>query len=49
MDITDVQCNQPNRVEVLPNGLNGIGEGLARMQADKVSGVKLIAHPQETA
>ncbi|KII89535.1 hypothetical protein PLICRDRAFT_41165 [Plicaturopsis crispa FD-325 SS-3] len=40
---------KPNKVEVLPNGLAGIPDGLARMKADKVSGLKLIAHPQETA
>lgn len=39
---------QPNRVEVLPNGLNGIPDGLARLEANKVSGVKLVARPQET-
>jgi len=39
----------PNRVEVLPNGLHGIVEGLKRMENDAVSGVKLIARPQETA
>ncbi|KAI0715814.1 GroES-like protein [Cerioporus squamosus] len=39
----------PNRVEVLPGGLNGIPEGLERIKANKVSGVKLVAHPQETA
>ncbi|RDX56945.1 GroES-like protein [Lentinus brumalis] len=38
----------PNRVEVLPNGLAGIPEGLERMKNNQVSGVKLIAHPQET-
>lgn len=39
---------QPNRVEVLPDGLLGIPDGLQRMQESKVSGVKLVAHPQET-
>ncbi|KAI0324755.1 GroES-like protein [Cubamyces sp. BRFM 1775] len=39
----------PNRVEVLPNGLAGIPEGLERMKNNKVSGTKLIARPQETA
>ncbi|KAI0671357.1 GroES-like protein [Trametes maxima] len=38
----------PNRVEVLPNGLAGIPEGLERLKADKVSGTKLIGRPQET-
>ncbi|KDR68607.1 hypothetical protein GALMADRAFT_231255 [Galerina marginata CBS 339.88] len=40
---------KPNRVEVLPNGLAGIPDGLARMEADQVSRLKLVAHPQETA
>ncbi|EIW54863.1 GroES-like protein [Trametes versicolor FP-101664 SS1] len=40
---------KPNPVEVLPNGLAGINEGLARMKANKVSGTKLVARPQETA
>ncbi|GJJ11937.1 hypothetical protein Clacol_006175 [Clathrus columnatus] len=39
---------KPNKVEVLPNGLAGIPDGLVRMQKDQVSGVKLIARPQET-
>ncbi|KAH9885810.1 GroES-like protein [Cubamyces lactineus] len=39
---------KPNPVEVLPNGLAGIPEGLERMKANKVSGKKLVAHPQET-
>jgi len=34
--------------ELLPGGLAGIPGGLARMEANKVSGVKLVAHPQET-
>ncbi|RPD72428.1 GroES-like protein [Lentinus tigrinus ALCF2SS1-7] len=38
----------PNRVEVLPGGLHGISEGLERMKANKGSGVKLVARPQET-
>ncbi|KAM6503513.1 hypothetical protein JOM56_000456 [Amanita muscaria] len=36
---------KPVRVEVLPNGLAGIPEGL---KANKVSRVKLVARPQET-
>ncbi|KAH8112705.1 GroES-like protein [Phellopilus nigrolimitatus] len=40
---------QPNRVEVLPNGLAGIPDGLERLKENKVSGVKLIARPLETA
>ncbi|EIW57181.1 GroES-like protein [Trametes versicolor FP-101664 SS1] len=38
----------PNRVEVLPNGLAGIIDGLERMKKDQVSGTKLVARPQET-
>ncbi|EIW54862.1 GroES-like protein [Trametes versicolor FP-101664 SS1] len=40
---------KPNPVEVLPNGLAGVTEGLARLKAKKVSGKKLVVHPQETA
>ncbi|PPQ66672.1 hypothetical protein CVT24_008825, partial [Panaeolus cyanescens] len=39
---------KPNRVEILPDGLNGIPEGLRRLEADEASRVKLIARPQET-
>ncbi|KAE9395116.1 GroES-like protein [Gymnopus androsaceus JB14] len=39
----------PNRVEKLPNGLVGIDDGLKKMKAHQVSGVKLIAFPQEVA
>ncbi|KAJ8496852.1 hypothetical protein ONZ51_g870 [Trametes cubensis] len=39
---------KPNPVEVLPNGLAGIPEGLERMKANKISGRKLVARPQET-
>ncbi|KAJ7917195.1 chaperonin 10-like protein [Mycena leptocephala] len=39
---------QPNRIEVLPKGLAGIPEALERMKAGGVSGVKLVAHPQES-
>jgi len=38
----------PNRVEKLPNGLAGIDDGLKKLKDNKVSGVKLIAFPQET-
>ncbi|KAH9917884.1 GroES-like protein [Epithele typhae] len=38
---------KPNSVEVLPKGLAGIQDGLKRMEENKVSAVKLIAHPQE--
>ncbi|EIN12455.1 GroES-like protein, partial [Punctularia strigosozonata HHB-11173 SS5] len=40
---------KPNRVEVLPGGLAAIPGGLDLLQQGKVSGVKLIVHPQETA
>ncbi|RPD72415.1 GroES-like protein [Lentinus tigrinus ALCF2SS1-7] len=40
---------KPNRIEILPNGLAGIPEGLERMKNFQVSGIKLVAHPQETA
>ncbi|KAJ7676589.1 hypothetical protein DFH06DRAFT_976173 [Mycena polygramma] len=36
-----------NRYEVLPNGLAGIVGGLERLQNGSVSGVKLVAHPQD--
>ena len=54
MYIPDEQCKlisvfKPNRVEVLPNGLESIGSALQRLQDNKVSGVKLIARPLETA
>ncbi|KIK59077.1 hypothetical protein GYMLUDRAFT_170207 [Collybiopsis luxurians FD-317 M1] len=39
----------PNRVEKLPNGLAGIDGGLQKLKDNKVSGVKLVASPQETA
>ncbi|KAG1844068.1 chaperonin 10-like protein [Suillus subalutaceus] len=39
---------QPNKYEVLPNGLEGIIGGLERMRLGQVSGAKLVAHPQET-
>jgi len=39
---------QPNRVEVLPNGLLGIPDGLDRLARDEISRLKLVAHPQET-
>ncbi|KAF8979174.1 hypothetical protein BDQ17DRAFT_1338394 [Cyathus striatus] len=38
----------PNRVEVLPNGLHGVSEGLKCMENSQVSAVKLIVHPDET-
>jgi len=39
---------RPNRIEVLPNGLEGVIDGLVRLEADQVSRLKLVAHPQET-
>lgn len=39
---------QPNPVEVLPNGLAGVNDGIERMKAKTVSGTKLIVRPQET-
>ncbi|KAI0351739.1 GroES-like protein [Trametes cingulata] len=39
---------KPNPVEVLPNGLAGIPEGLERLGNNKVSGKKLVARPHET-
>ncbi|THU75129.1 hypothetical protein K435DRAFT_881551 [Dendrothele bispora CBS 962.96] len=41
--------NAPNRVEDLPNGIGGIVDGLERLKKDQVSGVKLIAHPQDAS
>ncbi|KAJ3507255.1 hypothetical protein NMY22_g16987 [Coprinellus aureogranulatus] len=40
---------KPHNVEVLPNGLNGIADGLKKSEEGKVSNTKLVAHPQETA
>ncbi|KAJ6464728.1 GroES-like protein [Mycena vitilis] len=39
----------PNRIDVLPKGLAGIPAGLERIKAGAVSGVKLVAHPQDSA
>ncbi|KZT64849.1 GroES-like protein [Daedalea quercina L-15889] len=39
---------KPNSVEVLPNGLHGIIDGLEKLKQG-VSKVKLVGHPQETA
>ncbi|KAF6755329.1 chaperonin 10-like protein [Ephemerocybe angulata] len=39
---------KPNRVEVIPGGLNGVVEGLTRLEENTVSGVKLVVLPQET-
>ncbi|KAF5342097.1 hypothetical protein D9611_002018 [Ephemerocybe angulata] len=40
---------KPNRVEVLSGGLNGIVDGLTRLENDTVSCVKLVVRPQDTA
>ncbi|KAL5504372.1 hypothetical protein ACEPAH_8446 [Sanghuangporus vaninii] len=40
---------KPNRVEVLPNGLASIPDGLDRLRKNKVSGKKLVVRPWETA
>ena len=47
--LTNEYTVEPNRIEVVPGGLNGIREGLDRLKANKVSGIKLVVHPQETA
>ncbi|KAF4610014.1 hypothetical protein D9613_010314 [Agrocybe pediades] len=39
----------PNRYEVIPGGLKGVEEGLKRLEADDISRLKLVVHPQETA
>ena len=39
---------QPIKVEVVPGGLDGVRGGLERLEEQKVSGVKLVVHPQET-
>ncbi|KAI0351740.1 GroES-like protein [Trametes cingulata] len=39
---------KPNPIEVLPNGLAGIPEGVARLGSNKVSGKKFVARPHET-
>lgn len=38
---------KPNRVELLKGGLGGIPDGLNKLFENKVSGVKLVAHPWE--
>jgi NADPH:quinone reductase-like Zn-dependent oxidoreductase len=38
---------EPNRVEVVGKGLNGIAPGLQQLK--KISGVKLVIHPSETS
>ncbi|KAF8648433.1 hypothetical protein AX16_006296 [Volvariella volvacea WC 439] len=38
---------KPNSAEVVPGGLNGIVPALKRLEANEVSGVKLVFRPQE--
>ncbi|VDB99937.1 unnamed protein product [Peniophora sp. CBMAI 1063] len=40
---------KPNRVEVIPGGLNGVVPGLERLETKGVSGVKLVVRHAETA
>jgi threonine dehydrogenase-like Zn-dependent dehydrogenase len=40
---------QPNRVEILPLGLESVVEGLERLETGQVSGAKLVVRPQFTA
>ncbi|KAJ6458633.1 hypothetical protein C8R47DRAFT_1226922 [Mycena vitilis] len=35
-----------NRYQVLPNGIAGVIDGMERLQQDRMSGVKVVAHPQ---
>lgn len=42
----DIRFAQPNHIEIVPNGLEGIIPALERLK-NGVSCVKLIAHPQE--
>lgn len=44
---TDFDC-QPNRVEVLPGGLDGVESGIKRLRDNLVSGMKLVVRPGET-
>ncbi|KIY65797.1 GroES-like protein [Cylindrobasidium torrendii FP15055 ss-10] len=39
---------RPNRLEVIPGGLNGIVSGLKRLENNEISGEKLVVRPQET-
>jgi hypothetical protein len=45
MTFADGTFYQPNRYEVLLGGLGGIAEGLRRLQNGEVSGVRLVARP----
>ncbi|KAA1476194.1 GroES-like protein [Dentipellis sp. KUC8613] len=40
---------RPTRVEVVPGGLQGVPAGLERLMTGKVSGTKLVVHPQQSA
>ncbi|KAK7442462.1 hypothetical protein VKT23_016059 [Stygiomarasmius scandens] len=37
-----------NRLENIPNGLEGALEGMKRLRNNEVSGLKLVVHPQDT-
>lgn len=39
---------QPNKVELIKEGLKGIPDALGRVMDGKASGVKFVAHPGET-
>ncbi|KAI0787295.1 GroES-like protein [Fomes fomentarius] len=39
----------PNRVQIIPGGLNGVPEACELLMNKNVSGVKLVVHVQETA
>ncbi|KAF9527399.1 chaperonin 10-like protein [Crepidotus variabilis] len=39
---------KPNRFEIVKGGLAGVAEGLTRLQNHKISGHKLVVHPQDT-
>ncbi|KAG5637959.1 hypothetical protein H0H81_002487 [Sphagnurus paluster] len=47
-ELLDAGLIKPLRFEVVPGGLNAVVDGLERLQADKVSGVKLVVRPHET-
>jgi len=46
-DLLESGAIKPNKVEILPGGLQGVKGGLDRMLADQVSGVKLVVRPWE--
>ncbi|GJJ08286.1 hypothetical protein Clacol_002496 [Clathrus columnatus] len=39
---------KPTEIEVLPNGLAGVADGLKKLEAQLVSGKKLVVRPSET-